>query len=76
MGKIKTYVFSWAIDGRPDKTQFCTRSEDEAIKLFEDFCADERIDPREVEIDIAYDKDDAAEYGEGYIAYDEYLNLE
>jgi len=44
--------------------------------LFEDFCADERIDPQEVNIDIVYDEDDAKEYGEDYISYDEYVKLE
>lgn len=76
MDKFKTYEFSWEIDERPDATQFCAKTEDEAIMLFEDFCADERIDPQEVNIDIVYDEDDAKEYGDDYISYDEYVKLE
>lgn len=74
MDKFKTYEFSWEIDDQPDVTQFCAKTEDEAIMLFEDFCADERIDPTEVNIDIVYDEDDAKEYGDDYISYEEYVN--
>ena len=76
MDKFKTYEFSWEIDDQPDATQFCAKTEDEAITLFEDFCADERIDPTEVNIDVVYDEDDAKEYGDDYISYEEYVNGE
>ena len=76
MDKFKTYEFSWEIDDRFDATQFCAKTEDEAITLFEDFCADERIDPTVVNIDVVYDEDDAKEYGDDYISYEEYVNGE
>ena len=68
--KIYTYAFYFwnPNDEMADSTQFCAENEQKAIELFEDFCLqDESMDAvPNFEIEVVYNAEDDALYGEAY----------
>lgn len=74
MAFIKTYHFEWTIDENPDETEFCAKTVDEAVTLFDTFCHEEDIDPEDVSLCLRWNAEDANEYGKDYIPVDYYLD--
>lgn len=69
MNKYKTYRFDFFTENdEPDSTEFCAKSEQEAIMLFKDWCiSDEQMERvPEFTVEQVYNKYDAAEYGTQY----------
>lgn len=68
--KMYTYEFRFLnpVTLQEDKVQKCGKNMWEALQLFEQWCKDEKMPsaPRIIKIMLAYNQDDADEYGENY----------